>query len=343
MKNIDFINKKELEKIISRTIDNSIEVNEQREQLESYGFVFRSIDTFVDFKSEKEYEVSIKFTKPAFTKRMLSRYDLKNLEFDYDNEAMKIEIFNIVHNEFITDKKKLEKQITKDQEKLEDYTNIANNPMLEDVPIPKMGNRNIEDMVEEQFEKNKYELDRVKKEIENTINASLELMRQDILKINSEIRKVVENYKDNLENKKSSFKNFLNNHLNKRAMNSVKHNLKLNYKKHLLEKKIKVQQVNEKIAGISYTKNLLQLGQKIAEKQMYLNKKASLKQDYLYLKKSKNVIFANIEEIVEEKNREYTLELIGEVKNAEDINISEFQLLKYCIPPYNKMIGAYML
>lgn len=340
MKNTDYINKIEIEKLLTKTISNDKLINRQKEELESFGFTFRDIDILVDYENDKNYEVDIKFGRPAFTKKILSRYDLEEIDFDYDSRNMEIEIFNIKHNEYSTNEKKLSRTISKEISKLKEMSSGIDNLMYEGIKISSVGD-NIEDLVETQIEKNKYEVKRIKKEIEDTINAKLELLREDIKDITNRIREVIENYNDNLENKKFSIKNALKNMLNKRAIRSVIHKMKSFYQKTLLEKKLKLQKVNMELSQISYLKNITSLGEEIAKKQMLLNKKSILKQEYQYFKQSKKIIYTNIDEIVEEKNREYTIELMGEVENAEDIVIDEHTLLRYCIPEYKNLMKTY--
>lgn len=338
MKNTNFINKREFERVLKKVISEDRLFEIQKNELENFGFTFYDICIRVDFLTDKEYSMALVFYNPKITNRLLSRYNLEEVEFDYNDKEMKIDIFKITHNEFIEDRVKLSSIISKEIGEIKEFNEVSQDLTYKGVRIT-----NLDDMIEKELENNTEKIKEIKKEIEDTINSKLELLKADIDDMVNKIKNIIDEYTASQENKKFSLISAIKNFKNSRIISNVKHNLKLNYQRQLLEKKLKIKQINEKISNISYISNLTKLGQIIIEKQMLLSKKSLLKQEFEYLDKSKKIIYTKIEELVDSKNQEYILELLSEVDNIEDVVINEIQLLKYCIPEYNEIIASYII
>jgi hypothetical protein len=331
------ISQNDFEKLILETINKNSHYQQQIEALNSFGFIYKNVDINIELQANNSYQVEFLCEEPYLNQKLRDRYNLSFIEMNYDKDKMQIEITRIFHNEYITNKEKLKKKLEEESSELVELAKFAGDTIT-GVPISKFID-DIEDKVEELYETNIKELMRIKSEIEITINSMLANLKSDIKDILTKIDLIIQDYDTSLENNENIYE-LLKEFKNHRAKKWTIRQFINDYIFLMNQKRLKIYRINKDISAINLSHKNLKLEQTIAEYKIYLTKKSLAQQELDNLKKNKQASYNKIEEIVEEYYQEYLIDLLQENQAIEDIEINHKELLRYCLPEYNKYINT---
>jgi len=337
------MNIEQLNKTIETEIQKDNVLNQQIEALQDY-IEFDEMFIDIDQKTENHklvYDIQIDYRSPKFTQDFLKRKQITDIDFEYNNYNLSIE--HLESEEYSLDSKSLTSEIEELQEQIKqlkiDFVDEDddNNPQ-----------KILDDKIQRSYdlrEENKLQIQKLKNEIEITLNVMFYDLKSDTEKLINRIYELVEDYNQQKGNG-LDFKDIWKSFKNDRVKSSVIKSFFNTFKFKVHAKQIEVRKQNEKIRSLKQTmtaKNMWDWMSIISEINLVKERRSILKEEYQMMKDSLSIVESEIEGLVEQGFEELLFDLYHETQYQEDIKITKTELYKYTLQDYNKIVQKYTL
>lgn len=337
------MNIEQLNKTIETEIQKDSVLNQQVEALQDY-IEFDEMFIDIDQKTENHklvYDIQIDYKSPKFTQDFLKRKQITDIDFEYNNYNLSIE--HLESEEYSLDSKSLTSEIEELQDQIKqlkiDFVDEDddNNPQ-----------KILDDKIQRSYdlrEENKLQIQKLKNEIEVTLNAMFYDLKSDTEKLINRIYELVEDYNQQKGNG-LEFKDLWKSFKNNRVKDSVIKTFINSFKFKVHSKKIEIRKQNEKIRSLKNqmtSKNLWDWYSIIQEIKIVKEKRTIIKEEYQMMNDSLPHFVDEAQEIVEQGFEELLFDLYHETQYQENIKISKTELYKYTLQDYNKIVQKYTL
>ncbi len=337
------MNIQQLNKTIEDQIEKDSVLNQQIEVINQYGdFNELFVDiTQKQFNGKLIYDIEIEYKDFKFSQDFLKRKQISNIDFEYKNYNLSID--KLESEEFTLDSKSLTSEIEELQDQIKqlkiDFVDEDddNNPQ-----------KILDDKIQRTYdlrEENKLKIEKLKNEIQVTLNSMFQDLKNDTEKLITRINELVDDYNTSKGNG-LEFKDLWKSFKNNRVKDSVIKTFINSFKFKVNAKKIEIRQQNEKIRSLKSTmtsKNLWDWYSIMQEIKLVKDKRDIIKEEYNMMKDSLPHFEDDVEELVENGFEELLFDLFQESDNKEDIKVSKTELYKYTLPDYNKIVKKYSI
>lgn len=345
------INEKDIDKIINKVVSDNKVINQTVESLNDYGFDFKELNIEKDFTFKDEnidLEIDINYLNPHFLSSIYKKNNIDEIEFSYND--FNIEIDEITSEELtVSSKSKLQK-IQEYNEEIKDL--LSSNDEDENINIDLSKD---EDEINDEIIENRNQLKSIKTEIETTINAQLQELKSDTLKLVEQIKEKVEEYIElNQGNQgfKGFIKNFKDNSVKNKVISIYMDNVELkeyDLKEEIVREHKKIEKQNELIKAVSdkfskvnifqYPMLLLELRTlkkraKIIKEEVKFNK-SMLKDKISILKNKRPQIKEELIYLINEKFDDIALEKY--LQDEENIKVTRYELYQETMIDYSRI------